>query len=147
MAGLLEEVYAEIARLEKDVQFSLTTPRMEVDLQEQVQSDADDIVYAYGATARAKATRREENGGIKATEHILVSASGFDLTVEAKAPLQHAYSYWKNVNAANVVIQGKKNYKQPYPRNYLRENELAKAAEGAIVWALVKMGHDAVETM
>lgn len=141
-AGLLDAVMAEVARLEAETIHCLQSKRMAVDLQDQVQDDADKKVYSYGASARAASTRREENGGIKDRNHIYIVQNGLDITIEAKAPLQHAYSYWKGINASNVVIDGRKNYKQPYPRNFLLENELATAAEVSLISFLKHKGFD-----
>lgn len=141
-AGLLEAVMAEVARLEEETIHCLQSKKMAVDLQDQVQADADEKVYAYRASARAEATRRKENGGIKDRNHIYIVQNGLDITVEVKAPLQHAYSYWKNINASNVVIQGKKKYKQPYPRNFLIEGELETAAEVSLIEFLKQKNFD-----
>lgn len=150
--SLADDVNREIARLTGDVKTCLQSQRVARTLQEEVQMLEQDIVYDdyEEVSPMARASRRKYHGGIQDRKNILVCANELALTIESKAPLQHSYSYWKNVNAADVVIKGKKNYKQPYPRNYLTghpiPDELAKELDDTLVALLIKLGYDATES-
>lgn len=143
MAGLLGEIYKEIERIRTDTEDCLQNNKFAFEMRRKIRSDAFDEVYDYEATPRAKATRRKYRGGIIATENLNISADGLDVMIEAKAPLQHSYSYWTRINASNVVIKGLAKYKQPYPRNFLIEKDLVETANDEIVLYLQQHGHDA----
>ena len=141
--GLLQEVYAEIARLESDIKSSMQSTSFQVDLQEVVQDIASDVVYDdYEPSAWAMSTRRRYAGGVMAKKNIIVTVDGMDLTIEAKAPLQHAYKWWKRVNASDVVIKGIKKYNQPYPRKFLIDSEMGKETELELYIFLSNKGYD-----
>lgn len=141
--SLAFDVETEILRLKNDIRESLQTTSFQVDLQEVVQDIALDVVYDdYTPTPRAMATRRKYAGGVMAKKNIIVTADGMDLTIEAKAPLQHAYKWWKRVNASDVVISGNKKYKQPYGRKFLIDSEMRRETELELYIFLSNKGHD-----
>ena len=90
-------------------------------------------VYSYGATAQAMAQRRMDGGGLsdKANFKDEVSSSGdsITLTITNEAGVQGSPT---GVQLVDFVTQGMKNYKQPYPREFMKPTEELLVGSGKV---------------
>lgn len=140
--------YIDLTDRVKDAVKDAMENEMAAEVKSIMQDQTERQVYAYDASPMAMATRRMDNGGLGDKRNMVhqvtrtdfsISSGGaglgeIELTVENVTPFQ--FPAGGDTSLAQAVEEGRKEYKQPYPRPFIAGTRDVAVSSGAARRAL-----------